>query len=121
MSDPADLATLEQQNENLRARLNDAEGMLRIMSQQLQLVIQMALRHDWTLDGITKGQLMDREFTGTVEGSGVQTLPIPVPLKNWCAILVPQKESKIVTSTGAHALLPKQNGSATPPKLATVG
>lgn len=102
---------LERQIANLREQVKEQAGLLDAMGAQLQLAIQMALRHDWTLDVMTNGCLQDKDAAG--DGNGLVTVRIPVPEKGWAAVLIPVKQSKILTPRGARAAVPK-NGDAKP-------
>lgn len=103
---PPSAEVLEQQIENLRGRVAELEGTMRFMAVQLQLVVQMALRHDWTLGEMTGGRLCDREMPGTVDNGGVLRINLDVPAKNWAAVLVPRKQSRILTARSERVNAP---------------
>ena len=123
MSDETKVETrevLEAQIGNLRRQVQELNGILEVVGTQLQLCVQMALRHDWTLGQMTGGQLLDRDATAGKEG--VAQVVIPVPHKDWVAILKPQKQSQILTAGGGRGFTlppaPPPNGG---PKLVTEG
>ena len=113
------IEVLERQIANLREQNRELNGILEVIGSQLQLCVQMALRHDWTLDKMTGGQLLDRDAAASEDGKGLVQVKIPVPHKDWIAVLMPVKQSKILTAGGGRALMPPSAPPNGKPKLVT--